>query len=141
LRRERSSAWSIRPSRCAVYKRHDFPFDEHDYRCPDRHDTTGSKGTLMAYGIVHFFPGGTKEQYDATLAAVHPADGSLPSGQISHAAGASDGGWTIMAIHDSRESWERFRDNTLVPRLQQGVEGGFQTPPAETTVDVYKLMP
>ena len=26
----------------------------------------------MAYGIVHFFPGGTQSQYDATLAAVHP---------------------------------------------------------------------
>ena len=28
----------------------------------------------MAYGIVHFFAGGTKEQYDASLAAVHPAE-------------------------------------------------------------------
>ena len=27
----------------------------------------------MAYGIVHFFAGGTKEQYDASLAAVHPS--------------------------------------------------------------------
>ena len=26
----------------------------------------------MAYGIVHFFPGGTKEQYEASIAAVHP---------------------------------------------------------------------
>ena len=67
----------------------------------------------MAYGIVHFFPGGTKEQYEATVAAVHAADGSLPQGQMSHAAGASEGGWAIMAIHDSQESWERFRDGTV----------------------------
>ena len=33
----------------------------------------------MAYGIVHVFPGGTKEQYDASIAAVHPSDGSLPA--------------------------------------------------------------
>ena len=95
----------------------------------------------MAYGIVHHFPGGTREQYEASLAAVHPSDGSLPAGQIFHAAGPSDGGWTVIAVHDSQESWERFRDNTLMPRLQAGVEGGFTTPPQETAVDVYKLMP
>ena len=43
----------------------------------------------MAYGIVHHFPGGTKEQYEATLAAVHPDRDSLPQGQTFHAAGAS----------------------------------------------------
>ena len=41
----------------------------------------------MAYGIVHNFPGGTKEQYEASIAAVHPSDGSLPEGQLFHAAG------------------------------------------------------
>ena len=32
----------------------------------------------MAYGIVHYFPGGTKEQYEASLAEVHPSRDSLP---------------------------------------------------------------
>jgi hypothetical protein len=93
----------------------------------------------MAYGVVHHFPGGTRDQYEASIAAVHPSDGSLPEGQSFHAAGPSAGGWTIMAVHDSKESWERFRDNTLMPRMQQGIEGGFATPPEETAVDVYKL--
>jgi hypothetical protein len=95
----------------------------------------------MAYGIVHHFPGGTKEQYDASLRAVHPSDGSLPDGQVFHAAGASDGGWTIVAIHDSQASWERFRDEILMPKLQAGVEGGFPTPPQETTIDIVNLVP
>lgn len=95
----------------------------------------------MAYGIVHHFPGGTREQYEASLAAVHPSDGSLPEGQIFHAAGASDDGWVVVAIHDSKESWERFRDQILMPKLQAGIEGGFQMPPQEKTIDVYKLMP
>jgi hypothetical protein len=94
----------------------------------------------MAYGIVHHFPGGTREQYEASLAAVHPGDGQLPDGQIFHAAGPSPGGWTIVAVHESQESWERFRDETLMPKLQAGVPGGFQTPPQETTIDVYNLM-
>ncbi len=95
----------------------------------------------MAYGIVHFFPDGTKEQYEASLAAVHPGADQLPDGQIFHAAGASSGGWTIMAVHDSKESWERFRDDILMPRMQQGIEGGFQAPPQETVIDLYKLLP
>jgi hypothetical protein len=95
----------------------------------------------MAYGIIHHFPGGNREQYDASIAAVHPGEGQLPDGQIFHAAGPSAGGWTIMAVHDSRESWERFRDQILMPRLQQGIDGGFATPPQETTVDVETVMP
>ena len=91
----------------------------------------------MAYGVVHRFAGGTEEQYEASIAAVHPSDGSLPEGQIFHAAGPSDGGWTIVAIHESKDSWERFRDGTLMPRLQQGIEGGFGAPPQETGFEVY----
>jgi hypothetical protein len=95
----------------------------------------------MAYGVVHFFPGGTSEQYGASIAAVHPGDGLLPDGQIFHAAGYSPGGWAIMAVHDSQESWERFRDGVLLPRMQQGIAGGFQAPPQETVVDLYQVMP
>ena len=95
----------------------------------------------MAYGIVHHFPGGTKEQYEASVAAVHPGPNRLPHGQIFHAAGPSKGGWTIMAVHESQESWERFRDDILMPRFEQGIEGGFTSMPEETAVDVYKLLP
>jgi hypothetical protein len=95
----------------------------------------------MAYGIVHFFAGGTKEQYEASLAAVHPNRKTLPEGQVYHAAGPSAGGWTIIAIHDSKASWERFRDDILMPRLKQGVKGGFATPPQEQAFEVYNLQP
>ena len=93
----------------------------------------------MAYGVVHTFPGGTKEQYEASIAAVHPA-GGLPEGQVFHAAGPSAGGWTIVAVHDSKESWERFRDDVLLPKMSQGIEGGFAAPPQETTFDVQNHM-
>lgn len=95
----------------------------------------------MAYAVMHHFPGGTKEQYEASLAAVHPGRGTLPKGQIFHAAGASTGGWTIVAVHDSKASWEQFRDGTLMPRMKQGIKGGFTTPPQETVFEVYKLLP
>jgi hypothetical protein len=97
--------------------------------------------TATGYGIVHFFAGGTKEQYDASIAAVHPGEGVLPEGQVFHAAGPSAGGWTVMAVHESKESWEKFRDGILMPRMQAGIEGGFAAPPEETTIDLYKVMP
>jgi len=43
----------------------------------------------MAYLMTHFWPGGTEEQYQSMLAAVHPAEG-LPEGQTSHVAGPTD---------------------------------------------------
>ena len=95
----------------------------------------------MAYGVVHFFAGGTQDQYEAALAAVHPDGDTLPEGQIYHAAGPSAGGWTIIAIHQSKESWERFRDDILMPRLSAGVEGGFAGPPEEQAFEVYNLQP
>jgi hypothetical protein len=93
----------------------------------------------MAFAIVHYFPGGTQEQYDASIAAVHPSPEQLTDGQIFHAAGPSEGGWTIMAVHESKESWDDFRDNILMPRMQAGIEGGFPSPPQETEIDVYNL--
>jgi hypothetical protein len=91
----------------------------------------------MAYGVVHQFAGGTKEQYEASVAAVHPSDGSLPEGQLSHMAGPSADGWTIVATHDSKESWEKFRDGTLMPRMEAGIDDGFTAPPQEATFEVY----
>jgi hypothetical protein len=94
----------------------------------------------MTYGVIHHFPGGTRENYEASIAAVHPPTG-LPAGQIFHTAGPSAGGWTIVAVHESRESWEAFRDGTLMPRMQAGIDGGFPTPPDETVFDVSTLLP
>jgi hypothetical protein len=91
----------------------------------------------MAYGIMHHFPGGTQEQYEASIGAVHPSRDQLPEGQTFHAAGPSTGGWTVVAIHESQESWERFRDDILMPRMQAGIPGGFEGPPEETAFEVY----
>jgi hypothetical protein len=90
----------------------------------------------MSYGVIHQFKGATKQQYEASVAAVHPSDGTLPPGQIYHAAGPSADGWTIFAVHDSKASWEDFRDSILMPRMQQGIEGGFAGPPEETGFEI-----
>jgi hypothetical protein len=90
----------------------------------------------MAYLLTHFWPGGTEDQYRATLAAVHPTDG-LPAGQISHAAGPTEGGYLIAVLWDSKESSDRFLSETLVPAMP--VEGGFEGRPEERGADVSNL--
>jgi hypothetical protein len=85
---------------------------------------------------VHQFAGGTEEQYRESIAAVHPSDGGLPEGQVFHAAGPSADGRTIVAIHESQDSWERFRDGRLMPRMRAGIDGGFAAPPDETRFEV-----
>jgi hypothetical protein len=84
----------------------------------------------MAYVIVNDFEGGTREQYDATTAVVHPA-GGLPPGQTHHYAGPSTNGWVVVAVWESKEIWEKFRDETLLPAFQGG--GSVLPGPPKTT--------
>jgi len=90
----------------------------------------------MTYLLQHFWPGGTEDQYRASIAAVHPPTG-LPEGQIYHVAGATDGGFIITAVWDSKEQCERFVQGTLMARMP--VEGGFQGRPEERTAEVVNL--
>jgi hypothetical protein len=93
---------------------------------------------LSTFGIVHRFPGGTKEQYDASVAEVHPA-GGLPEGQTYHAAGATDDGdWIVIALWDSRDSWDRFNNETLMPGFEKLGDRGLPGPPQQTTFEIHR---
>ena len=91
----------------------------------------------MAYGIVHFFAGGPRSS--TTHAWRRSRRNGLPRGNPR--SWPSAGGWTVMVIHESKESWERFRDDILMPTLQKGVKGGFTAPPQEQAFEVYNLRP
>ncbi|MGO9753347.1 MAG: hypothetical protein ACLP8S_11160 [Solirubrobacteraceae bacterium] len=90
----------------------------------------------MAYLQTHFWAGGTEEQYDAMLKAVHPADG-LPEGQTSHVAGPTEGGYLIAVVWDSKEHSEQFMNGTLLPALP--VDGGFVGAPQERAAAIAHL--
>ena len=47
----------------------------------------------------------------------------------------------MFAIHESRESWERFRDDILMPTFQKGVKGGFTAQPQEQAFEIYNQRP
>jgi hypothetical protein len=96
---------------------------------------------MATFGIINRFPGGTEDQYQAAIARVHPSDGSLPEGQTYHVAGPSEDGWIVIALWDSRESWLRFRDETLLPGLQALGDATFPSPPQETTFEIHREQP
>lgn len=90
----------------------------------------------MAYLLTHFWPGGTAEQYRATLAAVTKASGGKRPEQF-HAGGPTEGGILIAAVYESKEASERFVTQTLLPLLP--IEGGLVGPPVERAAEVTVL--
>jgi selenophosphate synthase len=91
----------------------------------------------MAYLMTHFWPGGTEDQYNATVAIVHPP-GGLPEGQAYHAAGPTDGGFLIAVVWDSKEQAERFVQEKLIASMP--IEGGFEGQPDERTAEISSLL-
>ncbi len=87
----------------------------------------------MAYLMIHFWPGGTEDQYRTTLAEVHPG-GELPPGQLQHVAGPTDGGFLISVTWDSKASADAFVSGTLMPAMP--VDGGLTGHPEERTAEV-----
>ena len=73
----------------------------------------------MAYAIVHHFPGGTEEQYEASIAAVHPSPASHsielcssftfePSPEFRAAANVRDTSVYDRAEADPEGFWANF---------------------------------
>lgn len=89
----------------------------------------------MAFLLTHFWPGGTEEQYRATLAVAHP-DG-LPEGQIYHVAAEADEGILIAAVWESEEACNRFLETLM---SKDAVEGGLVGPPVAGGGEVVNLV-
>jgi hypothetical protein len=89
---------------------------------------TKRRDRVVSYLLSHFWPGGTEEQYQATLAAAtEAAGGTIP--ETFHAACVTDGGVLIVATYESQEVAERFIQGTLMPLMP--IEGGLVGPPEE----------
>jgi heme-degrading monooxygenase HmoA len=92
----------------------------------------------MAFGIIHRFKGGTAEQYDNLAKAVHPDGGKgMPKGTVLRIAGTTKDGFVVVALWDSQQAFEDFRDNVLGPAFTT-VENGLPGPPDETTFEVHE---
>jgi hypothetical protein len=88
------------------------------------------------------FPEGIgSEMYDGINAAMDVAN-NLPEGLIFHWAGDVDGKWTLTDVWETREAYERFRDERLFPAIREvsGMDpaaGGPQPTVSEFAVHNY----
>ena len=76
----------------------------------------------MSVVIVNEIEGGNEELYEKVNPKVMP-DGKLPEGCQLHIAGPSDSGWRVITVWDSEDRFQRFREETLIPAMQEAAEG------------------
>jgi heme-degrading monooxygenase HmoA len=76
----------------------------------------------MAVCLVHDAPGVTRAQYEQVFNEV-TADGP-PQGVRSHVAGATENGWCVVEVWESREALDRFFQERLQQALQRAGIGG-----------------
>jgi hypothetical protein len=81
-------------------------------------------------------PGGTKEQYEQVRKELGLTGSQLPPGQLVHIAGASDGGWVVVNVWESREAAEKYNTEKRIPARTKA--GLANTPPK--IVEVHNLL-
>ena len=83
-------------------------------------------------------PGFTVDLYEAVTSKAMP-DGQLPDGCELHIAGPVEDGWRVITVWQTREAFERFREEQLLPAIRElGGERG--APPVPEIQPVHKLI-
>ena len=99
----------------------------------------------MAIAIVFEVPGAGAEEYDAVMEGLGHRGRCIP-GRLYHAAGPSEEGWMVVDIWESREEFEDFLAEKLLPVARKvgffaslprfftvyNVVEGCEDPPAES---------
>lgn len=84
----------------------------------------------MAEALILEFEGVGHAEYKAVSDVLGidmgSGEGDWPPGQLVHTAGATESGWAVFEVWESREAQERFMNERLGRALQ---EGGINAPP------------
>jgi hypothetical protein len=73
----------------------------------------------MAVCLVIDIPGGQLEQYEAVMRKLEQSGGPLGEGQTFHCAGATQDGFTVVDVWNSREDFDRFVQGRLGQAIQE----------------------
>jgi hypothetical protein len=68
----------------------------------------------MAVAVIVDIPGGTAPLYEQVISTVFP-EGKLPEGWLMHVAGPTENGWRVLNVVQSREQFETFARERLLP--------------------------
>ena len=85
----------------------------------------------MAIVVVNEIEGGDQSFYEQVSSRVMP-NKQLPQGCRVHIAGPTDRGWRVITVWDSDEQFQQFRDEKLIPTMQEAGQGGRVAPNVET---------
>ena len=79
----------------------------------------------MAIGVILDFPGGTLDQYDQVIQKMGLSlGGPMPDGGISHWVTATDDGFRVTDVWESREQFDKFAEEQIGPYAQEvGIPG------------------
>jgi hypothetical protein len=89
----------------------------------------------MSYAFVQDVPA-TWDTYREIAEALGP---TAPTGLVLHAAGPTDEGFRMIGIWESREAWDRFRDERLRAILD-GLVNGSRAEPTFRELEVRHLL-
>jgi hypothetical protein len=84
----------------------------------------------MAVVVVAEIPQGDQSFYDEVSARVMSND-QLPEGCRVHIAGPLNGGWRVITVWDSEEQFQQFRNEKLIPAMQELGAGDSVAPKIE----------
>ena len=73
----------------------------------------------MAIAMLMELTGATPEQYDALNREMDLTQQTLPDGLVSHVAARSDDGLVIFDVWESREAFDRFVQERVMPAAQK----------------------
>jgi hypothetical protein len=73
---------------------------------------------LMSVVVSVVAPGFKAETYEAVTGTAMPGD-QLPEGCQLHIAGPVEEGWRVITVWESREAFDRFREEKLLPAIRE----------------------
>ena len=93
----------------------------------------------MSVVVSAISPGIDADRYEAVTDRVMPGD-QLPEGCDLHIAGPVEQGWRVITVWDSREAFDQFREEKLLPAIREVAEGGPPPVLQPEVNEVHKLV-
>lgn len=85
----------------------------------------------MAWARMVFYPGGTREQFEAVVSEIGEAIKEAP-GRLYLASGPADGGWTILTVWESQAAFGAWAADHIGPAHLRAGDRGWQSEPQVT---------
>jgi len=89
----------------------------------------------MSYAFVQDIPA----TWDTYLGIAEALGAAAPEGLVIHVAGPTEEGFRMIGIWDSREAWDRFRDDRLHTILED-LAGGSRIQPTYRDLQIAHLL-